>query len=64
MYSVATLANYKALEDLKVFLFTLQLWNESTLPTLYIYCDTLITTFLETQTYYKGKIYIKNVLDK
>ena len=64
MYSIATLANYKALDDLKVFLFTLQLWNESTLPNVYIYCDKSISIFLETQPYYKGKIYKKTVLDK
>jgi len=63
MYSIATLANYKALDDLKVLLFTLQLWNESTLPSLYVYCDTSISIFLETQPYYKGKIYKKTVLD-
>ena len=38
MYALATLANKNALHDLNVFLFTLQLWNDS-LPNLYIYCD-------------------------
>ena len=63
MYAIATLANNKALDDLKVFLFSLQLYNENNLPTLYIYCDTSINTFLETQTLYKGAIHKKVVLD-
>lgn len=61
MYAIATLANKNALYDLKVFLFTLQLWNE-TLPNLYIYCDSHIETFLKTCGY-KGKLVFKNVLD-
>lgn len=61
MYSVATLANKNALQDLKVFLFTLQLWNE-TLPNLYIYCDSVIESFLKTCDY-KGRLQYKNVLD-
>jgi len=64
MYSVATLANEKVLDDLKVFLFTLQLWNENTLPTIYIYCDTVISNFLEKQQLYKGVINKKVILDK
>jgi hypothetical protein len=64
MYAVATLANAKALDDLKVFLFTLQLWNENKLPNLYIYCDTIINNFLETQKLYKGKLFTKVTLDK
>lgn len=37
--AIALLVNENAIDDLKVFLFTLQLWN-STLPTLYIYTTT------------------------
>jgi hypothetical protein len=64
MYAVATLANAKVLDDLKVFLFTLQLWNENQLPNLYIYCDTFINNFLENQKLYKGKLFTKVALDK
>ena len=63
MYAIATLANNNALDDLKVFLFSLQLYNENNLPDVYIYCDTQINTFLETQTLYKGIIHKKVVLD-
>ena len=63
MYAVATLANAKAINDLKVFLFTLQLWNDI-LPNLYIYCDTYISNFLESQQIYKGKIFKQIALDK
>ena len=41
MYVLATLANKNALKDLKVFFFTLELWN-ATLPSVYIYCDSNI----------------------
>jgi len=63
MYAIGTLANKNALHDLKVFLFTLQLWNENALPNLYIYCDSYIESFLEDQTVYKGQIFIKNGLE-
>jgi len=63
MYSICTLANKNALHDLKVFLFTLNYWNKEEKPNLYVYCDSTIETFLKTQTYYKGKIFIKNALE-
>lgn len=63
MYSVATLANKNALQDLKVFLFTLQLWNETDLPTIYVYCDKSISKFLDTQNLYTGTIHKRIALD-
>ena len=41
MYSIATLANTNSLDDLKIFLNTLQLFN-NILPDVYLYCDTYI----------------------
>jgi hypothetical protein len=37
--AIALLINENAIDDLKIFLYTLELWN-SKLPTLYIYCTT------------------------
>ena len=62
MYSIGTLANKNAFHDLKVFLFTLQLWNDI-LPNVYIYCDSFIKNALENENLYKGKLFIKNGLD-
>jgi hypothetical protein len=62
MYCIATLANKNALDDLKVFFFTLQLWNNN-LPKVYIYCDSVIEKFLREFTPYKGVLFIKNTLD-
>jgi hypothetical protein len=61
MYSLCTLANEKALNDLKIFLFTLQLWNENI--ELYLYCDTYIYNYLETNNIYKYKLHKRKVLD-
>jgi hypothetical protein len=59
-YSIATLANTNALNDLKVFLYTLQFFNK-TLPDIYLYCDTYIDIInLE----YKGNLYKKVSLDE
>ena len=60
-YALATLANKNSLDDLKVFFFSLQLWND-TLPNVYIFCDSFIETYLKTNPY-KGKIEYKNILD-
>ena len=58
-YSLATLANTKALDDLKVFLNTLQIFNTE-LPDIYLFCDIYIDIIhLE----YKGKLFKKVVLD-
>jgi hypothetical protein len=59
-YALATLANTNAYNDLKVFLYTLQLFNKN-LPDIYLYCDTYIDIIdLE----YKGNIYKKVALDE
>jgi hypothetical protein len=61
MYALATLANKNALNDLKVFFFSLQLWND-TLPNVYVFCDSEAEKYLKTNPY-KGKLVYKNVLD-
>jgi hypothetical protein len=64
MYALATLANKNALHDLNIFLFTLQLWNNNySLPNLYIYCDSFVERYLLERKPYKGKLFLKNVLD-
>ena len=35
--AIALLVNENALDDIRIFLFTLQLWNKA-LPKLYVYC--------------------------
>lgn len=61
MYAVATLANKNSLNDLKVFFYSLQLWN-NILPTVYVYCDSITEEYLKTEPY-KGKLEYKNILD-
>ena len=61
-YAIATLANTNCLDDLKIFLQTLQLFND-TLPDIYLYCDTYIDIIDLTQ-FYKGRIYKKVALDE
>lgn len=56
--SIALLVNENAIDDLKVFIYTLQLWNVS-LPTLYIYCTNSIPVIQ-----YKGIIRYYKTLDK
>jgi hypothetical protein len=47
MVLVATLANKNAIQDLDIFLFSLQLWSKS--PTkIYIYCDTEVANWIKT----------------
>jgi hypothetical protein len=58
-YSIATLANTNALDDLKVFLNTIQIFNKD-LPDIYLFCDTYIDILNLT---YAGKIYKKVTLD-
>ena len=59
MYALATLANTNVVDDLKIFLHTLQLFNKE-LPHIYLFCDTYIDILnLE----YKGIIHKKVVLD-
>lgn len=59
MYAIATLANKKAFKDIKLFLYTLELWNEN-VPTVYIICD----SFIKENIKYKGKLVCITGLDK
>jgi len=56
---VATLATGSAISDLKLFLFTLGLWN-TVPPTVYLLCDSDIAS---QNLDYKGELHIKNSLD-
>ncbi len=59
--SIATLVNENAIDDLKLLLFTLELWDENA-PTVYILCDTKSDSIIKTIKY-KGKIITKVALD-
>jgi hypothetical protein len=58
--TIATLATGPALEDLRVFLATLELFNANP-PTIYLYCDTTIAKDI-AGTKYGGKLYVKDAL--
>lgn len=58
---IATLATGKAIEDLRVLLASLAIFNENP-PTVYIYCDSSIASDIEKLNY-PGKIVSKVVLD-
>lgn len=60
--SIATLVNEKAIDDLKLLLFSLELWNESA-PNVYIFCDS-VSEVLIRKIQYKGKIVTKPVLNQ
>ena len=47
MVLVATLANKNAIQDLDIFLFSLQLWSKSP-NKIYIYCDTEVANWVKT----------------
>jgi hypothetical protein len=55
--AIALLVNENAMDDLHIFLFTIQLWN-TVLPKLYIYCTSTLPP-LE----YKGEIQTKTALN-
>jgi len=59
--TIATLATGPALEDLRVLLSTLELFNANP-PTIYVFCDTLIAKEL-LAVKYNGTLKVKNVLD-
>ena len=61
MVVIATLATKQCFHDLKILFFTLQLWNK-TPPTVYIYCDSEIERYIQTNPY-KGKVIWRNILD-
>ena len=54
--SVALLVNENAIDDIKIFLYTLQLWN-SMIPTLYIYCTTQSKALIESIEYSGARSY-------
>jgi hypothetical protein len=56
---IATLATESAISDLKLFLFTLELWNTNP-PPVYLLCDSAIASM---NFNYKGPIHVKNSLD-
>lgn len=56
---IATLATESAISDLKLFLFTLELWNTNP-PPVYLLCDSAIASM---NLNYKGPIHVKNSLD-
>jgi hypothetical protein len=60
--SIALLVNENAIDDLKVFIYTLQLWNVS-LPTLYIYCTSDSKDQIESLKY-KGVCKYNTSLDE
>jgi len=63
MNTVATLCTAQCLDDLKVFFFTLNLWNTD-LPKVYIYCDTPVADYIKNEKPYKGVVELNVVLDK
>jgi hypothetical protein len=59
--TVCTIATINAIKDLKVFLYTLELFNPE-LPNVYLLCDT--PTSKELPALYKGVIHVDTSLDK
>jgi hypothetical protein len=59
--SIATLANEYAIDDLKVLLFTLELWNPVP-PTVYLYTDSVATPLVK-KIPYKGGLHIQETLN-
>ena len=57
--AIATLATGSAISDLKLFLFTLELWNAEP-PTVYLLCDSVIAS---QNLEYKGTIHMRSSLD-
>lgn len=59
--NICTIANETAVLDLKVFLFTLQLWNKE-LPNVYLHCTEEVKA-LQIDREYKGKFYYNTSLE-
>lgn len=59
--NICTIANENAILDLKVFLFSLQLWNKE-LPNIYLYCTEEVKA-LQLDREYKGKLYYNTSLE-
>jgi hypothetical protein len=60
--TIATLATSSALEDLRILLKTLELFNEAP-PTIYLFCDSLIAAELPKLNY-SGTLHHKDILNK
>jgi hypothetical protein len=60
---VATLATQKSFPDLRIFLKTLQLWNPSNPPTVFLYTDAEVANAV-SDINYKGALYTKVVLQQ
>jgi hypothetical protein len=60
--AIATMATVAALDDLKVFFASLQLWNAANPPTVFVYCDKAVYEWLK-QVKYGGIIYKKAFLE-
>lgn len=60
--ALATMATVAALEDLKVFFASLQLWSAADPPTVFVYCDRVVFEWLK-QVKYSGTIYKKPFLE-
>lgn len=60
---IATMATKNALFDLIILLESLQIWN-TTLPTVYIFCDDIVEEYIRQKTPYHGQIYMQNYLEK
>lgn len=58
--AVATLATIGSLDDLEVFLKSLELWN-TPIPDVYLFCDDLVIKELD-RIAYKGKLILKPAL--
>jgi hypothetical protein len=63
MAVVCTLSTYNAIKDLKVFLFTLSLFNEEK-PKVYLLCDTKTANYLKENKLYSGPLHIDTGLDR
>jgi hypothetical protein len=61
MAIVATLATEKSLPDLQIFLKTLQLWNGTTPPTVYMFVDKAVAS---TSFSYRGIVHQKECLTR
>lgn len=60
--AIATMATVAALDDLKIFFASLQLWNPADPPTVFVYCDRVVYNWLK-EVKYTGLIYKKPFLE-
>jgi hypothetical protein len=61
--AIATLANEFAIDDLQLLFFTIELWNTS-LPDIYLFCDSEVSTWLQQKKRYKGNLFTKEALNR